>query len=695
MNKLKLYSNERVDLDDVDHISKSLVSELQRLLTDLVAGSQTRVLRGFGLAQLTATTASIDLGAAIAKSTDGITVATGQLLSEGEATKTLDFSALAADTYGVWVRFQFKSGEAANRIFWDPVVGEETASSVETRELAEWSATVAKTSPGPEWWQAWEVVWDASDLATSTINDKRVFLFEGEAAAGFGSDWGGGNDRNADRVTYGVPTLERFMAATRQKLEELTGAGKDWWEASTQGVDDAVAKAGDTMSGDLLPSTDGTKNLGSGAFQWLGYFKNTFIKTIQLGQGLAALTARMTATVPAPGLGEEYVLLMEWLHSGGKNYRLYLRTSDGALVITMNAEWANDAGTYKWKSNEITTWSSKLELGVTTFYLLSKDPTAAFWIDSDWTNSTFTASFTAPLLGIGVPTTVQELEVTTDLDVLGTMNAGKGITGLASSLRGTAAAAAANPGLAHIAATIGSAFTLISEVKAGSYYSRIYADSQGRILETINAKWNGATWERDVAGDSFKKQFLDDSLSMIYYPAASSSPWATASWSLIESWEIKAGSLDIRTATSDRFAYAAGSIRLETAAALMLIGNSNAAKTLPVDNTLHANSLVKGWAYLTTDNSVNPVPIIQDGQNLEGFALGSSSLRIGFRAPMANANYAVVATIEGITGGSSATRSSCIVFSRTANDFRIQDAGSVDISECSISIVVFGSQPQP
>lgn len=273
MQKVKFHPSERIDLTDVEALSDNFHDEHQRVFEDLVVGDgKMRIIDSFNKTTVGADVFRVTLGKAIFAEVRNAGVRYGQLISDadGLATQDISFAGAGAATYDIFVRFTLGDGDDGNRAFWDVAGSIEVIQLVPTRKKPGWEITrvVQGNSPGTEWYRIWSVVWDGA--AFGTITDRRVYLFEGDAAASFAPDWGGGNDRNADRATYGVKTLERFASAVLQCIKDIKSASGAWYAVPTERLDQKVSRNGDltlngnykitgnlTMAGNILANTIG------------------------------------------------------------------------------------------------------------------------------------------------------------------------------------------------------------------------------------------------------------------------------------------------------------------------------------------------------------------------------------------------------------------------------------------------------
>lgn len=234
---VRFEAGERVDLDDFTTVAESGLDQAGHLLESMLtnpSGQRMWVLDGFAITNPSASLVRVTKGRAILARREGGEILYGLLATEGDATKTVDIAAFSAGTYGIYIRFEFVDGEDASRIFWNAADdGSEYAQAIASRRTANWSLKVELTSPGVEWFKIGEVV-----QASMALTDQRKFYFEGDVSAGYVSGWGAGNDRNANRATYGVKDFQTFVAAVRQCMEEIKGT--PWYEEPLQGLNDKV-----------------------------------------------------------------------------------------------------------------------------------------------------------------------------------------------------------------------------------------------------------------------------------------------------------------------------------------------------------------------------------------------------------------------------------------------------------------------
>lgn len=234
---LRVEANERVDLIDFqfalnDAMAGALREAGANFLTNPNGAVTTWILGGFGMTNPTGKQLTVTKGRALlGRQVSGLT-RYGMLTVDGDATKTVDMTALTPNTYNVYVRFEYIDTNSTSRVFWDPAgTGKEFTQTIPTRLQANWSMRVETSSPGSEW----TLIGTANNSGGSLVLvDMRKLYFEGAVDAAYASGWssdggGGANDRNADRQLYGVTDLQSFTAATRQCLEDIKGRGLRRW----------------------------------------------------------------------------------------------------------------------------------------------------------------------------------------------------------------------------------------------------------------------------------------------------------------------------------------------------------------------------------------------------------------------------------------------------------------------------------
>jgi hypothetical protein len=291
----RVQDNERIERADyefsIDETPQAILRAVPGNFITNPAGARLWIHSGFQITNPSLKQARVTRGTAFLNMREKGQIFSGVISFEGDAQKTLDLSAVANGTYGIYVRFELVDGAFQNRVFWNPTSGAEFTQSIATRRIASWGLRAEITSPGADWFKIGQVLVSASP--TLTVTNQRSFFFEGSEAAtyaalisdGFDSaglasatayrTWGaattqGALDRNADRATYGVKDLQTFTAAMRTQLEGIMGAQR-WWEIPTESLDKKVSRFGDLtllgnykITGDLnIDSGNLTMNAGT------------------------------------------------------------------------------------------------------------------------------------------------------------------------------------------------------------------------------------------------------------------------------------------------------------------------------------------------------------------------------------------------------------------------------------------------
>jgi len=244
--KIRVESNERIDVDDFRFTANTPVTHRAELLSEFAcdpARGRKWVLSGFDLSNPAGAQIQVTRGKAILATRYDGELQYGMLTTDGDASQIIDVSGYVNGTYGIYVRFDFNASDAEARVFWDPAgAGEEYIQTINTRQSPAWSTRIESSTPGSEWLKIGEVTVAAG--AISSLDEKRPMFFEGDEGAttafesGWSSDGGGSaNDRNADRGAYGVSDLQMFTAATRQCLEDIKGRGlRKWYSRDIGGL---------------------------------------------------------------------------------------------------------------------------------------------------------------------------------------------------------------------------------------------------------------------------------------------------------------------------------------------------------------------------------------------------------------------------------------------------------------------------
>lgn len=247
--------NERIDRPDFEAVA-SAPSDFARdtpanMLTS-PNGTSMWILDGFGVTSPVASQVRVTRGRAFLRRRRAGVVEPGVLVSEGELQKTINISAFAdSPLWKVWIRAETSDGDIQNRIFWDAIGVAENPAPLATRQTQSWGMRVALTSPGGEWFQIGTVTIVAGSV--TLVTQQREFYFEGAESASYVATtsravnaygvWGGGNDRDPDRATYGVKDLQTFTAAVRSQLADALG--QPWYAAVTEPLNQKVSRNGD------------------------------------------------------------------------------------------------------------------------------------------------------------------------------------------------------------------------------------------------------------------------------------------------------------------------------------------------------------------------------------------------------------------------------------------------------------------
>jgi hypothetical protein len=287
---------ERIDQPDMERISHRGPREgLNQVIDGFATGgdpsgktqSRLYVLSGFAVTNPSGQQIRCGGGAAILGSRDTGALRIGELQTEGDSEKTIDITSLSNGSYGVFVRLDLQPDVPANRLAWDAEAAPptETVRNMLTRYVETWSIAIELVSPGAEWLRAATVVKSAGPIIT--ITDTRDFFFEGVTPyAVTDVEWGDTNDRNADRATYGLFGVRRFVRAVLKQIQLIIGGASTWWQnpqagtasgagarSLTQLNTEKLARNGaQTMQGDIIPDGNKTRDLGSAGARWQDVF---------------------------------------------------------------------------------------------------------------------------------------------------------------------------------------------------------------------------------------------------------------------------------------------------------------------------------------------------------------------------------------------------------------------------------------
>lgn len=261
-DRVRFQDAERLDRPDLEAVGDLPLLFAEQLAAGVLideSRDDNAVVRGFKLINPSGKNLRAVRGSGIFARREGGTTYRGTFLTEGPDQVTLDLSGYTNGYYSVWIRARFDDAEQENRIFWDAITSAEFANTVVTRRVVNWEMTLTlypaphpspaqpAVSPGSEW----SYIGDCQVLTGSIVQTPaRSLLFEGDETDGYAPEWGTGNDRNADRDTYGLKSLRTFAQATLKKLGEIQSATDDWWEVVAEPLDQKVSRNGDTMDGD-------------------------------------------------------------------------------------------------------------------------------------------------------------------------------------------------------------------------------------------------------------------------------------------------------------------------------------------------------------------------------------------------------------------------------------------------------------
>lgn len=237
-NRVRVESNERIDMPDWVAMQLGAHLAVRYAVRGLVlgadAGIDTLVTSSWTLSTV-GTELTLTPGRALAGETMAdASIQQGHLVGEdGPASIVLDFNGESAGTYGIYVRPDFSAGVQGSRITWNATGEVEDPVAIDTREVSGWRATFATSSPGDGYVKVGTAVWDGA--AFTDTYSSGIHLFEGDlgsTGAETGNQWGGGNDRNADRATYGVQSIFKAFALVRRQLKDIIGAASGGWHSA-------------------------------------------------------------------------------------------------------------------------------------------------------------------------------------------------------------------------------------------------------------------------------------------------------------------------------------------------------------------------------------------------------------------------------------------------------------------------------
>lgn len=218
---VRFVPGERVDLPDHVAAQDGARSETRSAFRAfLFGGDTTRVVAPFMVAA-TATPSEVEVTVGVAAGcavpTSGVAEYGTVFGLEGDPSQILDMTGRPDGTYGIYVRMSFDAGDSASRVLWSDTAGAEVAAVVDTRRVAGWDVCAELASPGADWVYVGSVV-STAGVASAHTTEGELF-FEGDAGNLYLNEWGlGPNDRDADRVLYGVHDLHMWVQAIRSQL---------------------------------------------------------------------------------------------------------------------------------------------------------------------------------------------------------------------------------------------------------------------------------------------------------------------------------------------------------------------------------------------------------------------------------------------------------------------------------------------
>jgi len=189
-------------------------------------------------------------------------------------------------------------------------------------------------------------------------------------------------------------------------------------------------------------------------------------------------------------------------------------------------------------------------------------------------------------------------------------------------------------GIVYESSSGSSTYRLISEatvdtddIKARWYQSceAGVGSSRSMLFYTLNARWNGSLWEKDLSGQPALRMALParqsvSSLQVSYRDL--DTDWTDAAWDLVQ---VELGMTDV-----------SGNL----VGLLKMVGASLPIASTPQPNTLYENNMVKAYMYARINaGSVVEGPV---GFNLEIDALNSDHVQLGFLTPMSSASYCIL-----------------------------------------------------
>lgn len=445
---LKIANNQRVDREDFEFTSETPL-EFARQIGDVFlmpADVPQAIISGFTMDEPVVGQFRVTQGTAFLSYRDKGQLKHGAISSEGDAEKIIDVSSLANDTYGVWIRFELTDSAFQNKIFWNAATTSEITQSVATRRVVNWNVKLSVAAPTSEWVKIGEVPIASGNAGT--IVDQRPLYFENAPSAAYARTWGGGDDRNADRATYGVMDLRTMLDALTKKVEELQSgtnaeAGTQrWWVAPVNSLDDMFPLSGSIgdptrVRGNFEPLDSVTHSVGSASLRWLnvhaanilatelvavgtadigttgtrwssGYFGTLHLSQIQdwglLNIGDTGEAAEARVTMPFWEATNARTLAHEWYSdTGGTTDKMrHYAGANSQLQWTANAQWQSGTAQYQADDSGVKSAIMALDLKSNVFRIEGRAAGAGTWADTEagWNAASLRFSTTTGELNI-------------------------------------------------------------------------------------------------------------------------------------------------------------------------------------------------------------------------------------------------------------------------------------------------------
>lgn len=238
-----------------------------------------------------------------------------------------------------------------------------------------------------------------------------------------------------------------------------------------------------------------------------------------------------------------------------------------------------------------------------------------------------------------------------------------------------------------------SRYTLFAEFRGPANGAvRVYVSQEvgfyfEEFVVTINAKWDGTQWTRDVAGNSSKWVFSRIGVLQYAYGALGASPWADVAWALTNA--LTGDAVSSYSTFTDMV--------LDTVSTTSISNPAYNANINP--NALYAKNIVKAWGYLRTDGAGGFTVLDGFGWNTITIDV-SGRLDFLFDEAMDNANYAVVGSLKPIflpvngqyTFGFDSYNHAVGGFSAYVADRTTGAAMDLNVVPIGVSLVVCGQQ---